>query len=299
MSAQDWFVTREMEPGLYMLSEPPHVNSYLVVGRERAILFDTGMAFANIREVVDELTDLDVLVVNSHYHFDHIGGNHLFEERAIHEAGATPITEPVPAEWLTAYLEFTETMLAKFDVYRELDDGYFHLLTPELLAKPLPAEFDPASWEVVPTVPTRTLSDGDVLDLGGKALRVIHLPGHTPDCICLLDEASGALLAGDVLTTGPFYAHLPDSDVHAFRHSTRRLADEVQPQVRAIYPAHILRNAVDAGFLSEVADGFDEVVGGAAEASIGFDIFGDTVTEYRFDRFSIVVPSDWKPDGSG
>ena len=295
MAAKDWFVTREMERGIYLVSEPPHVNSYLVVGNDRAILFDTGMAFANIREVVEDLTDRDVLVVSSHYHFDHIGGNHLFEKRAIHEAGAGPVTEPVPQEWLTAYLSFAATMLEKFEVYRELDDGYFHMLTADLHAKPLPPEFDPSTWAIVPTVPTQTLRDGDVLDLGGRSLRVVHAPGHTPDCICLLDEQSGAMLAGDVLTTGPHYAHMPDSDVHAFAKSTRRLADEFQDALRAIYPAHILRNPADPQFVGEVADGFGAVLSGQVKSVDGFDIFGDTVSEFRFPRFSIVLPHGWAP----
>lgn len=297
MTGEKWFTTRELQPGVHLVSEPPHVNSYLIVGEHRAILFDTGMGFANIREVVEELTDRDVMVVNSHYHFDHSGGNHLFSDIAIHEAGAGPLGEDVPQEWLDAYMDFTATMLEKFTVYRDLDDRYFHLLTSELIAKPLPPGFEPKDWAIVPTVPTRTLKDGDVLDLGGRALRVVHAPGHTPDCICLLDEGSGALFAGDVLTTGPHYAHLPDSDVQAFARSTRRLADEIRAKVRVVYPAHILRYATDPHFLLEVAQGFESVVEGRAEPREGTDIFGDTVTEFWFDRFSVILPPKWTADG--
>lgn len=292
-----WFATKELEPGLWLLSEPVHVNSYLVVGTRRAILFDTGLGIANIRRVVEGVTDLDVLVVNSHYHFDHVGGNVLFDEIAIHEAGVEALQGPVPTEWLAGYLEFANEMLEKFQIFRELDQNFFFLLEPEHMARPLPEEFDRAAWTIAPTIPTQLLRDGDELDIGGRSLQVLHAPGHTPDAICLLDDASGALLAGDVLSTGPIYSQLPDSDVEAFARSTRRLADEFAEPVRTIYPAHFLRFA-DRAFLEEVADGFESLLAGGLGPRPSKDVKGDIVDEYVFDRFSIVVLPGQLEDGS-
>lgn len=289
MTPHDWFVTKRIDDTTLLISEPPHVNSYLLLGSKRAVLFDTGMGIANIKEVVDQLTDLDVLVVNSHYHFDHSGGNHLFSQIAIHEAGAAPLGEGVPTEWLHMYTEFTTDMLDKFKLYKDLDDRYFHLLSTDLCPRPLPAGFSKDSWRIPATVPTSVLHDGDVLDLGGRTLRVIHTPGHTPDCICLLDEATGALFAGDTLTTGPHYAHMPDSSLTAFAASTRRLDREFRSAVTRIYPAHILKYGIDAPFLTEVADGFEDVTNHAVVPVPGQDIFGDTVREFWFGRFSIVL----------
>ena len=42
-----------------------------------------------------------------------------------------------------------------------------------------------------------TLADGDVLDLGTHALRVIHTPGHTRGHIVLVDDAAGLVFTGD------------------------------------------------------------------------------------------------------
>ena len=289
MSSRDWFVTKRVDDMTLLISEPPHVNSYLLLGSKRAILFDTGMGIANIKEVVDGLTDLDVLVVNSHYHFDHSGGNHLFSEIAIHEAGVESLGEGVPAEWLDMYTEFTTDMLDKFKIYKDLDDRYFHLLSTDLYPRPLPLDFSKDSWRIPATVPTSVLHDGDILDLGDRTLRVIHTPGHTPDCICLLDEKTGALFAGDTLTTGPHYAHMPDSSLTAFAASTRRLDREFRSSVTGIYPAHILKYGIDAAFLTEVADGFEDVLNQAVQPVTGQDIFGDKVREFWFDRFSIVL----------
>ena len=48
----------------------------------------------------------------------------------------------------------------------------------------------------------RPLRDGDVLDLGGRELRIIHLPGHTPGSIAVLDVNNRVLISGD-----PIQAH--------------------------------------------------------------------------------------------
>ena len=48
----------------------------------------------------------------------------------------------------------------------------------------------------------RPLADGDVVDAGDGALRVVHTPGHAPDHVCFLDEADGTLFCGDLLIQG-------------------------------------------------------------------------------------------------
>ena len=80
-TAGDWFEVYEVGDGVLAIYEPQQwqeVISYLVLGSERALLFDTGMGIAPISEAVAELTDLPVVVLNSHTHMDHIGGNAEF-----------------------------------------------------------------------------------------------------------------------------------------------------------------------------------------------------------------------------
>ena len=72
--ATGWFATRELERGVWLVAEPVHVNCFLVAGRERAVLIDSGLGIADIRPIVESLTDLDVMVANTHHHWDHVGG---------------------------------------------------------------------------------------------------------------------------------------------------------------------------------------------------------------------------------
>jgi glyoxylase-like metal-dependent hydrolase (beta-lactamase superfamily II) len=292
MPAEDWFAVRELEPGIHLLCEPPHVNSYLIAGTEQAVLFDTGMGISDIRTVVCGLTDLPIRVVNSHHHFDHIGGNQLFSGGAIHEAGAELVQQEIPAEWLEMYMVYVEGMLAHVPAFEKLDRTYFRLLTGDTTPRPLPPEFNPKEWRIVPTAPTQVLRDGDELDIGGRKLHVMHTPGHTVDGICLLDDASGALFGGDTIMAGPIYTHLPTGEVADLARSARRLATDLRGEVKTIYCQHMLRYSVDQAFLQEVADGAEAVLEGTAKPVRGIDILGQDVTEYWFNRFSITTTWD-------
>jgi glyoxylase-like metal-dependent hydrolase (beta-lactamase superfamily II) len=101
-NVQAWFETTEVEPGIHAIEEPFHVErvkSYLVTGEDRAILVDTGMGVANIRDEVGRLTGLPVTVINSHAHWDHIGGNALFDDILIHPAEADELLPVTVQIW--------------------------------------------------------------------------------------------------------------------------------------------------------------------------------------------------------
>ena len=104
MMASSWFATREHQAGVWLVAAPPHVNCFLVTGRDRAVLIDTGLGIGEMHREVAALTDLDVVVVNTHYHWDHVGGNDGFADIAIHELGAEKLRrgpDPGRAEQLT------------------------------------------------------------------------------------------------------------------------------------------------------------------------------------------------------
>lgn len=65
--------TRELFAGLYAL-EDERVRQFLVIGEERALLFDAGFADSGVLETVRALTDLPIDVVMTHGDPDHSGG---------------------------------------------------------------------------------------------------------------------------------------------------------------------------------------------------------------------------------
>ncbi len=290
-SALPWFHVRDVAPRTWLIAEPGHVNSWLLAGDERAVLVDTGLGIASIRAVAESLTALPLSVVNTHAHADHVGGNHEFAEIAIHALGAPGLATPPPAELLAEYMDYAQALIAAVPGYLALDRRYFHLVNDEALPRPFPDGFDPARFTIRPSSATRTLHEGDRVALGGRDLRVLHTPGHSPDGICLLDEHHGLLLVGDTVNSGPIYVQFPGTDLGALATSAARLAD-LERDVRLVLMSHWGRAVAEPSLLREVADGTAAALAGAVALEDDRDLHGGPVRAARFARFSLFLPAD-------
>ncbi|TDQ63032.1 glyoxylase-like metal-dependent hydrolase (beta-lactamase superfamily II) [Actinomycetospora succinea] len=283
-----WFHARPVARDVWLVAEPGHVNSWLVAGRDRAVLVDSGLGIAPIRPVVAALTDRPIDVLHTHAHFDHVGGDAEFDRVAIHPAGVAELRAGADPAERARYLAYTRRMLAAAGRYRALDHEFFHLLSADSDPRPLPPDVD-ATWAPGPAPEPDLLTDGDEIDLGGRTLRVLHTPGHTPDSVCFLDEHDGLLLAGDTVNTGPIYAQAPESDLAAFAASTARLAEL---DVRLVLMAHFGRGVAEGHHVREVADAFARLRAGDAVVRPARDCDDDPVREAVFDACSIYVPAD-------
>lgn len=91
----------------------------------------------------------------------------------------------------------------------------------------------------LPVATARLLEDGEVLELDGPLpmrWRVLHTPGHARGHLCLVDEASRAVIAGDMVAgVGTIVIDPPEGDMAEYLRQLARL--EALP-VRAVYPAH-------------------------------------------------------------
>jgi glyoxylase-like metal-dependent hydrolase (beta-lactamase superfamily II) len=290
-TAHPWFYVREALPGVWMINEPQHVCSWLVAGSERAVLLDTGLGVMPIRPVAQAAVGpgRPVSVVNTHYHFDHVGGNAEFAEIAIHRIGAPLLTAEAPQDVLRAYAGFAQRMVGSLDAYRRLDDEFYWQLTAESTPRPFPPSFDAQRWRIPASHATRTLDEGDRVDLGGRELTVLHTPGHSPDSISLLDEHDGTLFAADVFNIGPVYCHFPDSDLDDLARSARRLAD-LGDAVARIVVHHYGRVIAEPSLLADYARDIERVRAGDVATEPGTDILDDRLLSVRFDQWSITLP---------
>jgi glyoxylase-like metal-dependent hydrolase (beta-lactamase superfamily II) len=126
--------------------------------------------------------------------------------------------------------------------------------------------------------------DGSRIDLGGRALEVLRVPGHAPDAIALRDEARGLLFTGDTFYEGPIYVFGGGADVGAYARSVERLA-ALTPPPRKLLTAHNVAVS-DPHFLVALRDAMRTIASGAAAGTRD-----STLVTYAFDRFSIQVPT--------
>lgn len=202
-----WYETLDMGDGITRIREryvPAEVrcNMWLIRGRDRDVLIDTGFGLRPLRSEIAALRERPVVAVASHTHFDHIGGHGQFAQRLVHRAEAAVLAHP--------------------DDHETVWDLYRHTLRLDVA----PWEgFDLEAWSVPPAPATGVLDHGDVVDLGDRHLEVFHLPGHSPGSICLFEAASRTLFTGDVLYDGVLFDHLHHCDPQVYRHSLAALLE--------------------------------------------------------------------------
>ncbi len=192
----DYFTLQVIDEMTIAIGEPRYYQqnySYLILGKDRAILLDTGPGLRDIRAVVDSLTKLPVTAVSSHLHYDHIGNHDRFDQVAMVDLPGTR-NRMSSGEFSPAYSE--------------------HLGFLEGIEKP---SFRVSQWWL----------SQQKIDLGGRIITVISAPGHTPESIVLLDEERDLLFSGDFIYEGQLLLVLPGSNLDQYHESAQKLLEVV------------------------------------------------------------------------
>lgn len=260
--SQDWFEVYRVLPGVFAIYEPgqfDEVISYLIVGTDKALLFDTGLGIGDMKRVVTELTELVPIVINSHTHYDHIGGNYQFD---------------------TIY--GTDTEYTKVNSYGKSHEEVQEFVAEGWIWKQTPKNFSVAEYHIKPFQLSKFISDGEKIELGKRTLEVVMTPGHAPDALCLLDREHRLLFTGDTFYPASLYAHLPASDFDAYA-QTAAMLGQFFDEVDKLLPAHN-EPLVGRVYLRRMHEGFKAI----QDSTIEF-IVTDGNHEYMFEGFSIIV----------
>jgi len=197
--------------GAYGYSHSNDCNIYVIDGGSEAALIDTGGGLG-VEKIISNIACDGVnpnrikVAVNTHCHFDHIGGNKKAKELmsstiAAHESVADSIET------------LDEMTLASMALQRGI-------------------KMEPTSVE-------ERLKDGDKIQVGSHRLEVIHTPGHTPGSICLFSEIDEKriLFSGDTVSARGRLGYIngPGFKLEEWKNSLKRLLDL---DIDAMFPGH-------------------------------------------------------------
>lgn len=199
---------KEMLPSIFVIKEiyyKEHANIYLINGAKNSLLIDTGIGLVDIRPYLHIFKN--ILVVNTHCHFDHIGGNKYFKTIYIHKNEKNILKNPNKKD--TALFAFNKNDILDRTVISNI-----------VLKSP---------YEI------KTLKNGDKINLGSFKFIIIHTPGHSEGSICLYEKKKKILFCGDTLYEGKLLYNLPNSNKI---HYLKSLKCILKLDVDYVFPGH-------------------------------------------------------------
>lgn len=218
-------------------------SGMVLIRRERTVLIDTAFEPAIDAVLLPYLKKLDLkvgdidLIINTHVHGDHIGGNaRLLKESgaslAVHGEGIEKLRDPC------THLNKIRSCFPEFVPFQRISSGLTSL-EPDVI-----------------------LQDGASVDLGDSELRIIHTPGHDRECVCIFHPDTGCLFSGDSLQgKGTLSAGLAFyQDLSAYRNSLQSI-ENMQDEIRLLVAAHpfspmdgVMAATQVSGFLAHCRD---------------------------------------------
>lgn len=200
---------QKLNENTYLLKEA--CFSYLLVGSRKAMLIDSGAGLKDpgpfIRKIIGEK---ELIVVSTHGHLDHFGGNRLFKEAYVPklDAGVYRLhNSQAFRKWAIArYPFFVRPFLKRFLAENPDNLVYF--------------------------------DENIVFDLGDRPIEVLATPGHTTGSVCLLDRKDKLFFGGDTLVGWGVLLNLDYSaKPEIFKHSMVKIKQAIH-EFDLILPGH-------------------------------------------------------------
>lgn len=219
MSSNGWYEIIQQKDHLVVIRErldkiEPHYltvydNLYLIRGNKECLLIDTGCGLFPLKPIIEKfLNGKKLIVINTHSHFDHVGGNYEFDKVFIHKSEKGGITAPINLKYLKK-------------------EGSSIILN----------QFNKLNWILPPVKEIVPLSGGEMFDLGGIKVECIHSPGHSPGSISLFTDKS-ELFTADVAHYGTMFLP-PKDNLSVFINTIKELIELSNDKgIQEIYPSH-------------------------------------------------------------
>ena len=237
---ENWYEISRMDNDVVAIWEPKHqeeVFCYLIKGQTKDLLIDTGMGVVPITRALEKLrnSSKELVVANTHWHFDHVGGNSHFEK----------VLVPKNIDEVAGMFNgCSQEDLEKYG----FADGFHQ---PDGTDS-TPIDFDAKKFSIAPCRNIDpVLKNGYKIDLGNRDIFVIETPGHTPGGVCFCDKSNGLLFTGDMLYEGPLYAFDNESNPDLYLKSLRKIKRMLGDKL-ILHPGHNYpENLSEPNFLIE------------------------------------------------
>lgn len=248
MYRQEYFHNEKIDKDIIRIIDIGDELCYLITGRNKAALVDTGAGIGNIREYVESLTNLPIIVILTHAHIDHSAGSFNFNKVYLTSEDA----KLLDLEFNSTQCNEMKNALVQFvgDTNRPIDI--------EDIVTPYKRKFE-------------LLSDGDVFDLGNISLEVLACPGHTEGSVMILIKELRTIIFGDACCPNT-WVHLPEStSIADYRNSLLRIKSREADYDRVLL-SHRPRDTKKE-ILDEIIHVCEEVIDGKSD-EIPFEFNG-------------------------
>lgn len=183
MNSNDIFKVKKIEKNTYRILELGGNYLTLLVGDKKAMLIDTGLGYhPYLKKVIEKITSLPLIVVNSHGHLDHTGGNYLFEEIYINQNDLKTYE----------YYQNEKSLMIESQKKR------FDILKKEYI---WPKNFNKEEYISKRTKKFIFLKNLEIFDLGNRKVELISVPGHTIGQMVAFDHKTKILFSSDAISS--------------------------------------------------------------------------------------------------
>lgn len=203
-----YYKAYDLGNNIYHIYEPGETYTSLIVGTEKALLIDTGYGFGDLHGFIRTLTDLPLIVVNTHGHYDHAGGNFQFENVYMHRD---------ECRILEQYIRDVRPVAVR----------NFQKKAKEENVSVLPRDFDVQAYMSHKYDNVSAIEHGHVFDLGNRQIRVWKLPGHTASHLVFVDSMTGIVFGGDTISNNVWVQFDFSVPLHEYVDAIKAFKDNV------------------------------------------------------------------------
>ncbi len=195
VTTPNWFRISEINPQTHIIEERESSQdnvSYLLEGEEKALMFDTGTGEnqaengLKIKATLEELTDLPITLLLSHFHFDHNQN----------------------------IAEFDKVAFADLPILRQKVDenDVYNFSREDLFSGTYPSKVQVTEWLPVNTD----------IDMGNRIIQLVNIQGHASESVAIIDKTNKLAFLGDYLYNGTLFV-FDEADLPLYEESIDHL----------------------------------------------------------------------------